>query len=198
MMVNQVHVIQQTYRKVIDALSRPGSIQNLSDIATKVEKRSDCYPVTIALAHMLLDTEVTFHVCADEEEEVSLFLSQLTYAKRSDVSMADYIFVMQNASTESLLEAMRLAKNGDLQDPHESATFIIESTNLFGGEKRILKGPGIEDIASCEIQASGSWEDIRAERNAEFPLGIDMIFTDTTHLLMALPRTTRIEKEVQH
>ncbi|MCM3785198.1 phosphonate C-P lyase system protein PhnH [Neobacillus mesonae] len=195
-MLNQVHDIQQAYRKVVDALSRPGKIQNLADVACKTEHRSDCYSVTLVLARMLLDTEVSFKVVGENEEELTQYISNLTYAKRAEAHEADYLFITHTSHFDSLSQTLKLAKIGELNDPHLSATLIVELPSLDGGERRVLRGPGIEQHELCEIQAAGKWDIVRSERNAEYPLGVDLIFADTSHRLLALPRTTQIEKEV--
>ncbi|MFD1136255.1 phosphonate C-P lyase system protein PhnH [Paenibacillus urinalis] len=195
-MLNQVHDIQQVYRRVVDALSRPGTIQDLSDAARKLDHRADCYGVTLVLARMLLDTEVTFKVIGDNEDELTQHISRLTYAKRAEVHEADYIFVTHTAVPGSLSEALKLARIGEMNDPHLSATLIAELPNVVGGERRLLRGPGIDQYTMCEMQTTGDWEAVRAERNAEFPLGVDMIFADGSHRVLALPRTTQMEKEV--
>ncbi|MFM9278326.1 phosphonate C-P lyase system protein PhnH [Paenibacillus jiagnxiensis] len=197
-MLNQVHDIQQVYRKVVDALSRPGRVQDLSDVAGKEERRKDIYPATLVLARMLLDTEVTFKVFAENEEELTQLIRRLTYAKQAGASDADYIFIAHTALDDHLNEALHMAKIGDLDNPHQSATLIVELPSVYGGEQRILKGPGIEHTAVCAAQAPAGWERVREERNLEYPLGVDLIFTDAAQLLLALPRTTRIEMEVQH
>lgn len=197
-MLNQVHDIQQAYRKVVDALSRPGTVQDLSDAALKLDHRTDCYAVTLVLARMLLDTEVTFKIIGEDEEELTQYISRLTYAKRAEVHDADYIFVTHTAAPGSVSEALKLARIGEMNDPHLSATLIAELPSVVSGERRLLRGPGIDQYTVCEMQilTMGNWEMVRAERNAEFPLGVDMIFADASHRVLALPRTTQMEQEV--
>ncbi|MDF2837676.1 MAG: phosphonate lyase system protein PhnH [Paenibacillus sp.] len=195
MKLDQVHDIQTAYRKVIDSMSRPGTVSVLSEEAGKLERDESFLPSTLVLAKMVLDTEVTFKVFSGREAEAAHTLGQLTYAREAEASEADYIFVLLDAAPGDLLRAIEAAKIGELGDPHFSATLIIETAGLSGGEKLQLTGPGIRDFAHAEPHTGDDWIESRAGRNAEFPLGLDLIFVDADHRLLALPRTTQIARE---
>lgn len=195
MKLDMVHDIQAAYRKLIDSMSKPGIISDLSEEAEKLELFQGCLPATYIAAQMLLDTEVTFKVVSERVGEVTHLLSQSTYAKESALEEADFIFVLRDAAPGYLYCALETAKVGELMDPHCSATVIIETESLSCGTKLRLSGPGIQTTAPAEIHAAEDWIDIRAERNKEFPLGLDLIFTDTSHRILALPRTTQVVKE---
>lgn len=195
MMLDMVHDIQTAYRKLIDSMSKPGTISDLSEEAGKLEQSQGYLPATYIAARMLLDTEVTFKVVSKREKEMALALSQSTYAKEVELEEADFIFVLSDAEPSDLIGALETAKIGELQDPHNSATIIIETAGLYGGTKLLLSGPGIQTTVKAEIQVIDEWMAIRAERNTEFPLGLDLIFTDSSHSMLALPRTTQVMKE---
>ncbi|MFC5447422.1 phosphonate C-P lyase system protein PhnH [Paenibacillus aestuarii] len=195
MSLDMVHDIQSAYRQLVDSMSRPGLITSVAEEAGKLGELPSLLPATLIVAQMLLDTEVTFKVVAEREGQAAHLLSQLTYAKEAALEEADYIFVLSDASQEQRLQAMQAAKIGELRDPHHAATVIMETSSLTGGPKLRLSGPGIQSVAQAEIDMDGSWVDVRAERNVEFPLGLDLIFTDNTHRLLALPRTTQVAKE---
>ncbi|MZQ85714.1 phosphonate C-P lyase system protein PhnH [Paenibacillus sp. 5J-6] len=195
MMLDMVHDIQTAYRKLIDSMSKPGTISDLSEEAGKLEQLEGYLPATYIAARMLLDTEVTFKVVSKREKEMALALSQSTYAKEVELEEADFIFILSDAEPSDFIGALQSAKIGELQDPHSSATIIIETAGLSGGTMLLLSGPGIQTTAKAEIQVTYDWIDIRAERNIEFPLGLDLIFTDSSHRMLALPRTTQVMKE---
>lgn len=195
MMLDMVHDIQTAYRKLIDSMSKPGTISDLSEEAGKLEELEGYLPATYIAARMLLDTEVTFKVVSRREKEMALALSQSTYAKEVDIEVADFIFVLRDAELSDFIGALETAKIGELQDPHNSATIIIETEGLSGGTKLLLSGPGIQTTVKAEIQVIDEWMAVRAERNTEFPLGLDLIFTDSSHRMLALPRTTQVMKE---
>ncbi|MGO4494900.1 phosphonate C-P lyase system protein PhnH [Paenibacillus sp. 2RAB27] len=195
-MLDKVHDIQTAYRHVIDVMSRPGTIADLSEEAGKLNQTLECLAATSILAHMLLDTEVTFKVVSERESKMAHLLSQLTYAKEAELEKADFIFILLDAAPGSLLQALEAAKIGDLQDPHRSATIIIETTSLLAQEIKVrMTGPGIQAETKIEIAMNEDWLDIRTQRNSEYPLGIDLIFVDDSHHIWALPRTTQIVKE---
>lgn len=195
MKLDMVHDIQTAYRKVMDSMSKPGTITDLSEEAGKLEQEGQFLSSTLILAHMVLDTEVTFKVYSRHEAQAVRQLGRLTYAKQAETDEADYIFVLRDAAPGDLLHAIEAAKIGELQDPHFSATLIVEAESVAGGTKLRLTGPGIRSAAGAEPLLSETWVDARAERNAEFPLGLDLLFVDAEHRLLALPRTTQIARE---
>ncbi|MEC0231804.1 phosphonate C-P lyase system protein PhnH [Paenibacillus alba] len=195
MKLDLVHDVQRAYRKLVDSLSRPGIVSDLTEEAGKLETGNGCLPATWIMAEMLLDTEVSFKVFSERETQVTQWFKQTSYAREAEVGEADYIFVLRDAQPDDLLQALQAAKIGDLRDPHFSATLIIETDSLYGGTKLRLSGPGIQSFSSAEMLLGGNWMDARAERNAEYPLGLDCILVDASHRLLALPRTTQVQVE---
>lgn len=196
MQLDLVHDVQSAYRMLIDSMSRPGTISNVSEEAQKIDFQTECSKSLVVMALTLLDTEVTFKVVSQHEVEVTRFINQLTYAKSTSIDSADYIFVLQDATSEQLQAAIRMAKPGDLVNPQESATLIIEVDAVTRERELILKGPGIEKETFVQIVSDHGWIDYRVEKNAEFPLGIDLLFIDTNDNLLALPRTTQVVRQV--
>ncbi|WP_257349650.1 phosphonate C-P lyase system protein PhnH [Pseudalkalibacillus decolorationis] len=196
MQLDLVHDVQSAYRMLIDSMSRPGMISNLSEEARKVDFQTECSNSLIVIALTLLDTEVTFKVISEHEAEVTQFINQLTYAKSTTADQADYIFILQDATDEQLQKTIQMAKHGDLVNPQESATLIIEVDEVTAGRELMLRGPGIRTEEYVHISATGDWIDLRAEKNGDFPLGIDLLFIDLNHNLLAIPRTTQVMKQV--
>ncbi|MFM1652173.1 phosphonate C-P lyase system protein PhnH [Brevibacillus sp. B_LB10_24] len=195
MKLDLVHDIQTSYRKVIDSMSRPGLISDLSAEAGKLDGDAGCFPSTMIIARMLLDTEVTFKVFSEKEARVTHLFNQLTYAKAVEAERADFIFVLQDAASDDLRNALQRAKIGELVDPHQSATVIVETEAVSGDKALRLTGPGIHAESFVQVKASADWIHIREEKNAEYPRGIDLIFIDKSHRLLCLARTTQIRKE---
>ncbi|MGY5344286.1 phosphonate C-P lyase system protein PhnH [Paenibacillus glucanolyticus] len=203
MKLDLVHDTQLAYRKLMDSMSRPGLISELGELAGKVGLKLNCFDATVLLAAVLLDTEVTFKIISEKEEEIVRLFNQLTYAKAAETAAADFIFVLNDANSFQLEEAIRKAKAGDLIHPHASATFIVEAEQITNDNGLVLSGPGIEDthhvqVSTCGSESRGSWLDERALRNIEYPLGIDMIFVDRDSRTLCLPRTTQISKKVNN
>jgi alpha-D-ribose 1-methylphosphonate 5-triphosphate synthase subunit PhnH len=196
MKLNFVHDIQIAYRSLLDSFSRPGTITSIDKQASKVDIETGCLPSTTVLMLMLLDTEVTFKVVSERERWITKTINQLTYAKAAEAKDADFIFVMNDATTGNLENAIHEAKTGNLINPHEAATLVIEADSVTTGESLVLSGPGIQKESGVSISLKGDWQEIRAEKNVEFPLGIDLIFTDSKSDLLCLPRTTKILQQV--
>lgn len=195
MSLDLVHDIQAVYRKTVDAISRPGLICNIKDQAAKVEVETGCLNSTVVLALMLLDTEVTFKVISEREAEVTQWMNQLTYAKAANTESADFVLILKNAKSEDVAKAIRAAYPGNLIDPHQSATLILEVDALSNERDLVLTGPGIEKVSSIKVTTAHNWVELRADKNVEYPLGIDLIFTDAEGNLLCLPRTTQIVKQ---
>ncbi|TGE38745.1 phosphonate C-P lyase system protein PhnH [Desulfosporosinus fructosivorans] len=197
MKLDLVHDLQRVYRKTLDSMSRPGVIHNFLNQADKLDMEEiGCFDATFLLVLMLLNTEVKFSVCSKHEAEMAKLVNQLTYAKRTEVQNAEYILVLQDAQPEELERALRLAYLGDLKDPHKAATIIIEADALSNERDLILTGPGIETESYVKVTTADCWVDLRADKNSEYPLGIDLIFTDPNNNILCLPRTVQILKQV--
>lgn len=196
MELDLVHDIQRAYRKTLDSMSRPGLINNLRPQADKIDLEIGCFDSTLVLVQMLFDTEVKFKVCSQREAEMAKLINQLTYAKATEVEKADYILVLNDAQPEDLERAFRMAYPGDLRDPHKAATIIIEADSVGNDRDLTLTGPGIEKKSYIKVTTTDSWVDLRADKNSEYPLGIDLIFIDPNDNILCLPRTIQISKQV--
>lgn len=195
MAYDMVHVHQQLFRKVVDAMARPGRIMRLNDEVAKMDiSIQGCFPTTVLLARLLLDTEVTFHLAANEPNEMIRRLNHLTYANHADIKVADYIFATHTFPQTPLLELIKQAKIGNLRDPQDSATLVLEVDHISEAGNYRLTGPGIKTEALINLSLDEAWLAIRNEKNREFPMGIDIIIVDKNHQLLCLPRTTKIEQ----
>lgn len=182
-----VHDTQETYRKLVHSMSRPGTI---STIEGEVNPQIPCYHATFLTTLTLLDAEVRFHVVSDNRN-LGKVIADYTLAKECSIEEADYIFVPNGAKEEVVLEALRKCKVGTLMDPQNSATWIIEQDVLQNSESIVLTGPGVKEEAALQLDVSEEFWIIRNEKVKEFPLGVDLIFTDSVSLV-CVPRTTNV------
>ncbi len=196
MHLDMVHDIQGAYRKLLTAMSRPGTIENISNEAAKADMEISFYPGTLILMLMLLDSEVSFHIVGEEQEAIASLIHQLTYSSHRSLEEADYIFVLRGARDEEKLQTLKTAKLGNLVDPHASATIIFEVEELNKSKELILQGPGIEDRAYMGVTLFESWIEERTQRNSQYPLGIDIILADRASRIVGLPRTAQISRGV--
>lgn len=191
MEIDVVHDMQETYRKLLYSMSRPG---NVSSLVQKKEPWIPCHSATFLTALTLLDAEVSFHVVVDKQN-LGKILSEYTFARQESVEKADYIFVPNGTEEAEMIGSMKECKIGNLLDPQLSATWIIETDEILEDGSLTLTGPGIKDETLLHIKKSDLFWKMREEKIKEYPLGIDFIFTDTSSKLVCIPRTTNVKVE---
>jgi alpha-D-ribose 1-methylphosphonate 5-triphosphate synthase subunit PhnH len=177
---------QRVFRAVMDAMSRPGSIH---DVDAGIDPPPGLSPASAALGLALLDHETSAWLpglCA----AASAWLRFHTGCALAAVpEEADYVLVPLGCTCPDL-SALRL---GSDEEPHRSATAIIDVAHLEAGSGWRLAGPGIRGEA--RLGFAGLAAVAIAQRNAAtacFPRGIDAILACGARIA-ALPRTTRME-----
>ncbi len=194
--LDMVHDIQRAYRKLLAAMSKPGAIEKISNEAAKVDMDIHFYPATLILMLMLLDSEVSFHIVGEEQQMITSLIHQLTYSSHSPLEEADYIFVLSGAKEAEGQKAIKAAKEGNLVDPHASATLIFEVEELSKSNGLMMKGPGIEERDCIGVAVFENWVEEREMRNSQYPMGIDIILVDRASRIVGLPRTTQLSRGV--
>lgn len=193
--LDMTHDIQRVYRKLLNCMSRPGLLENISNESHKAGMTLEMSKHLLTVLFTVLDGEVTFNLPACNDKSLIKKINHLTYAKHAAADQADYIIITKTAGKAELSEAFRQAKVGTLTDPHRSATVILEAEAITTGQQLALRGPGIEDKNYICVTDSLDWVAIRQTKNNEFPLGIDMILLDETGQIACLPRTTQIQHQ---
>jgi len=181
---DSVYDSQKMYRLILEAMFNPGRIVNVQEYADKLYGG---FPAFLAVAMTLLDNEVTFHVC--ENSSLADEIESLTLAGNINLDEADFIFVCNYSVIESAIEN---AKCGNLDDPHKSATVIIQN-NGVPAFNMTLYGPGINGLA--EVMLTQTVKDAIAMRDAqnyEYPQGIDLLFISGAGEVFAIPRLVRV------
>ncbi|MBS4192563.1 phosphonate C-P lyase system protein PhnH [Bacillus sp. FJAT-49705] len=192
MKLDVVHDLQSVYRHLVNSTARPGVISNLKEQAVHVDILPECFKSLVLLALTLLDQEASFKVYSEREDVITRQINQFTYAKKADGKQADYIFVLSDAPKGSLEKAIEQAKIGTPQNPHESATVIVEVGEMANEKGLDMKGPGIKNMEQINVLSLENWVEIRQKKNEQFPLGVELIFVDAKDQLLSLPRTTQI------
>lgn len=193
MAIDQVHDLQQVYRKLLHTMSRPGTISCIQEVTGYADYQLPCYDATIVSALTLLDAEVTFHILSESHPYLIEKISEYTLARFAPINEADYIIVLQEDTEASIVRAMKQCKNGNLVDPQASATWIIESSRLADNGELMLTGAGIKHTSQLQVGLTPLVWQTRNERIKEYPLGIDLIFTDERSQIVCVPRTTSVE-----
>lgn len=195
---DQIFDAQKHYRALIQSTARPGTIGQLDDAAIEIPPQLNRATALIALA--LFSADVTYFL-EHSDARVSAFIEGETSVRAAEVEQADFLILTDPHRTEALYRA----KVGSLLFPDSGATAIVQVTAISpapieGALRLALKGPGIESEAEVYILgASIDFFSTLRERNAEFPMGVDVFFTcdslSAGPCVLALPRTTQVQCE---
>jgi alpha-D-ribose 1-methylphosphonate 5-triphosphate synthase subunit PhnH len=179
---------QSTFRSVMDAMARPGSIQR---IVSAAGTPAAMMRGTAAIALTLFDHDTPvwldgrMSATADVAKWLKFHTSAPVFADSSTTSFALV------GDPENLPELDRFAF-GSNEYPDRSTTLILQVESLTSGPAVELRGPGIDGTATlrASIQPRDLFE--RLAINATlFPRGIDVVLVHDDSIV-AIPRTTRL------
>jgi alpha-D-ribose 1-methylphosphonate 5-triphosphate synthase subunit PhnH len=179
---------QSTFRSVMDAMARPGSVQR---IVTAAGAPAAMMHGTAAIALTLFDhdTPVWLDPLMSETPEVTKWLKFHTGAPVIvDPSICSFA-IIGDARALPALDRFALGSN---EYPDRSTTLILQIESLTQGESLALRGPGIDGTAVLQaaIQPTDLFERL-AVNAALYPRGIDVVLVDGDSIV-AIPRTTRL------
>jgi alpha-D-ribose 1-methylphosphonate 5-triphosphate synthase subunit PhnH len=179
---------QATFRAVLDATARPGTLAPLNQLL-------DAPPplcagaAAIALTLCDHDTPVWLDDVLRGSPPVLAWLRFHTAARIiDDPASAAFAFV---GAPRTLLRFDRFSL-GTTEYPDRSTTIVLQVDSLREGPSLVLAGPGIRDRQ--RIQAAPLPPDIAARlatNRALFPRGVDLLLATRTEI-MALPRSVRV------
>ncbi len=178
-------ITQAIYRHLLSVMSRPGTIRTFSEESAEISPND-----MLAAAVALLDQEVSYAVLDDHQLDQAI--RHETDARPASVAEADFIFITGGSSNGRLDQIQR----GTHLYPDAGATVIYQAEHLAEAAPEStcqLSGPGIAEVA-CPLITGVDTGDLEAlaRINQDYPLGIDMIFIDTGHRVMAIPRSTKV------
>ena len=179
---------QSTFRSVMDAMARPGSVQRIVAVAgaPAAMMRGSA---AIALTLFDHDTPIWLDPAMSETSDVSRWLKFHTSAPViADSSIAAFALIGDPASLPPL-DHFALGSN---EYPDRSTTLILQVDSLTQGAAFELCGPGID--GSATLRAAIRPHDLfeRLAVNIElFPRGIDVVLVHDD-AIVAIPRTTRL------
>jgi alpha-D-ribose 1-methylphosphonate 5-triphosphate synthase subunit PhnH len=181
---------QSTFRSVMDAMARPGSVQRIGSAAGAPAAMMRG-AAAIALTLFDHDTPVWLDGRMSATPDVAKWLKFHTSAPVvTDSSIASFALV---GDPENLPALDRFAF-GSNEYPDRSTTLILQVGNLTDGPVVELQGPGID--GSAALRASIRPRDLfeRLAINAAlFPRGIDVVLVHDDSIV-AIPRTTRLAR----
>src|ERR1700743_2405662 len=179
---------QNTFRSVMEAMARPGSVQH---IAATVGAPAGVMQGAAAIALTLFDhdTPIWLDPSLSASSEVSKWLKFHTSAPVvSDPSICSFALIGDAAA----LPDLGRFSFGSAEYPDRSTTLIVQLESLGEGPAFELRGPGIDGIArlQAKIQPRDLFERLGVNA-ALFPRGIDVVLVHDDSIV-AIPRTTRL------
>jgi len=179
---------QSTFRSVMDAMARPGSVQQ---VVAAAGTPGPIMRGTAAIALTLFDhdTPIWLDSKMSETSEVAKWLKFHSGAPVvEDSSICSFAVIGDGAELPDL---SRFAF-GTNEYPDRSTTLILQVDSLTEGRAFELRGPGIDGVASLRatITPKNLFERL-AINAALFPRGIDVVLVHDDSIV-AIPRTTRL------
>lgn len=179
---------QKTFRAVLEAMARPGTIVVPPVVAAAP---SPLAPVTAAVLLTLADHETPVWLDAAAAQpavrEYLRFHCGAPLVERPDHAVFAVI------ADPAAMPPLSVFHPGSDDYPDRSATLILQVSELDGGDGWCLRGPGIRDRARLRAgllpAAFRAW--VR-DNHALFPRGVDLLFAAPAHLA-GLPRSTLLE-----
>ncbi|WP_454643003.1 phosphonate C-P lyase system protein PhnH [Bradyrhizobium liaoningense] len=179
---------QSTFRSVMDAMARPGSVQRIVPMAGTP---GPMMRGTAAIGLTLFDHDTPLWLDARmaESSDVVKWLKFHTGAPVvQDCSIASFALI----SDGSALPPLDRFALGTSEYPDRSTTVIIQVDSLASGRGFELHGPGIDGVAALQasIKPFDLFERLRVNE-ALFPRGVDVVLV-ADDAVVAIPRTTRV------
>jgi alpha-D-ribose 1-methylphosphonate 5-triphosphate synthase subunit PhnH len=179
---------QSTFRSVMDAMARPGSVQRIAAV-TGTPDTMMRGTAAIALTLFDHDTPIWLDERMSETPHVAKWLKFHTSAPViADSSISSFALIGEPRD----LPALDRFAFGSNEYPDRSTTLILQVESLTQGPAIELRGPGIDGTAILQaaIQPQDLFE--RLEVNITlFPRGIDVVLVHDD-AIVAIPRTTRL------
>jgi len=179
---------QSTFRSVMDAMARPGSVQQV--VATAGTPGS-IMRGTAAIALTLFDHDTPIWLDAKmyETNEVAKWLKFHSGAPVvEDASICAFALI---GNGNALPDLSRFSF-GTNEYPDRSTTLILQVDSLKHGSAFELRGPGIDGTATLRamVEPKDLFERL-AVNETLFPRGIDVVLVHDD-AIVAIPRTTRV------
>ncbi|HTO61017.1 MAG TPA: phosphonate C-P lyase system protein PhnH [Bradyrhizobium sp.] len=185
---DKVLAAQSTFRFVMEAMARPGSVQR---ITTDVGAPRPVMRGTAAIALTLFDHDTPIWL-DHRMAEAALVAGWIKFHTSAPVvadSSASHFALIGDGDALPDLDRFCFGSN---EYPDRSTTLILQVQSLAQGKSYVLQGPGIDGTAL--LRATIAPEDLfeRLAVNATlFPRGIDVVLVHDD-AVVAIPRTTRL------
>ena len=173
---------QATFRAVLTAMSRPGT---LHAAGASLTPPTPLDRATAAVLLTLVDAETVLFLgdgFSPAEDWIRFHCGALI---TGDAAGAGFLL------TDTLPDLADLNQGSD-EGPDQSATVILQVRGFDAGQRLILAGPGLRTTEPLTVDGlPDHFVDAWTNNHAMFPRGIDLILCAGT-TLTALPRSVRI------
>ena len=180
---------QSVFRRIMDALARPGTVQAVDPVAAPPAPLSHTVGA-IATTLFDHDTNIWLDPQLAKREAVTEWLTFHTAAPIVDQQIdAQFAIVADRA----VLPSLESFNQGTQEYPDRSTTVILQIESLTGGATLQLSGPGIKDVHTVEPTGlpphfCEQW----AGNGNRYPRGVDVILAAPEGII-GLPRTVKIK-----
>jgi alpha-D-ribose 1-methylphosphonate 5-triphosphate synthase subunit PhnH len=185
---DKVRSAQSTFRSVMDAMARPGSVQRIVPAAGAPMSMMRG-TAAIALTLFDHDTPIWLDPSMSATSDVAKWLKFHASAPVVQDSSICHFALIGEPSALAGLDRFSFGSN---EYPDRSTTLILQVESVTQGRPIELRGPGIDGTAMVQatIQPADLFE--RLAINAKlFPRGIDVVLV-ADDAIVAIPRTTRL------
>ena len=179
---------QSTFRSVMDAMARPGSIQRIAAVAGAPGAMMRG-AAAMALTLFDHDTPVWLDPLMSGTPDVTKWLKFHTGAPvTANSSICSFAMI----GDPRALPALDRFAFGSNEYPDRSTTLILQVESLSQGPAFELRGPGIDGTAVLQaaVQPADLFERLEINQTL-FPRGIDVVLV-ADDAIAAIPRTTRL------
>lgn len=195
---DDVHVCQKIFNTLMMALAFPGTRRKFDPLV--LTHISPDYSFVMQPLLALLDLETRHHIFAENPElkhNCEMYLEANTSSSSCGLEEADFILCLE----ETAKPFYHRINRGSLSSPDDGATLVyhvdsitpLEQGTPARGTGFSLKGPGIKETISLEVQGLGPdepalWQSSRQD----YPLGIDVLLVSSTGDCVGIPRSVTI------
>ena len=179
---------QSTFRSVMEAMARPGSVQR---VTASVGTPRPMMRGTAAIALTLFDHDTPIWLDAKMSDTVDV-AKWLKFHSGAPIVADSSICSFALIADASALPDLSHFALGSNEYPDRSTTLILQVASLTEGPAYELRGPGIDGVAilNATLEPRDLFDRL-AINAALFPRGIDVVLV-ADDAIVALPRTTRL------
>jgi alpha-D-ribose 1-methylphosphonate 5-triphosphate synthase subunit PhnH len=186
--VDKVLSAQSTFRSVMEAMARPGRVQQ---VIAGVGTPGPLMPGAAAIALTLFDhdTPIWLDARMRQSSQVAKWLKFHGGAPVVDDSSISSFALIGDGGALPDLSRFAIGSN---EYPDRSTTLVVQVQSLSHGRAYELRGPGIDGTMTLRatIEPTDLFERLSINETL-FPRGIDVVLV-SGDAIVAIPRTTRL------